>query len=93
MLRNTQAIPKLIAWFGQEENNPGQVLITTNREFQHHFEPPKTAEFDVVGADGLYRTSKTTKVPLLWVPPKLAGTDAYKSMRNVAFFATMVRPS
>ena len=80
-------IPKLIKWF--EVNNPGQVLITTNKRFKHLFEMPDFGVEDDAHVDGIYRTRKGKKISLLWVPPKLAGTDLYKTMTNVAFLAAM----
>lgn len=83
-------IPKLIKWFDQSENDPGQTLITTNRRFEHHFPKPKFRQYDVATENGIQRSMvQTNEVRRLWVPPKLAGTDVYKDMTNVAWFAAM----
>ena len=80
-------IPQLIKWF--KKNNPGQTLVTTNKKFAHLFEKPDNGVVDHADDDGISRTTKGKKIDLLWVPPKLAGTDVYKMMTNVAFFAAM----
>jgi hypothetical protein len=80
-------IPKIIKWF--QDNNPGQTLITTNRRFEHLFEKPDDTHIDTAEREGIYRERNGKKIDLLWVPPKLAGTDIYKDMTNVAFFAAL----
>jgi hypothetical protein len=87
---NERSLPKIIRWF--QDNNPGQTLITTNRRFEHLFEKPDDTHVDTAQREGIYRERNGKKIDLLWVPPKMAGTDIYKDMTNVAFFAAM-RPS
>jgi hypothetical protein len=86
-------IPKILKWFDDPANDPGQVLITSNRRFEHHFEKPKLKPHDEATPDGMERMmTQRNIIKRLWVPPKQAGTDIYKDMSNVGFFAAM-RPS
>jgi hypothetical protein len=86
-LYRTQPDPKNHQVF--QDNNPGQPLITTNRRFEHLFEKPDETHIDTAQREGIYWERNGKKIDLLWVPPKLAGTDIYKDMTNVAFFAAM----
>ena len=85
-----QLVPKIISWF--RDNVPEQTLITTNNRFKNLFDKPDFDVDDQEAADGVYRSPKGKKLDLLWVPPKRAGTDRYKSLTSVGFFAAM-RPS
>jgi hypothetical protein len=83
-------IPKILKWFDDPANDPGQVLITSNRRFEHCFEKPKMKTHDEPTPSGVQRVlTPTNTIARLWAPPKLAGTDIYKDMSNVAFFAAM----
>ena len=82
-----QLIPKIVAWL--RANVRGQTLITTNRRYERLFDNPIAETADEIHQDGVHRTIRSKKIDLLWVPPKQAGTDIYKTLTNVAFFAAM----
>ena len=87
-------VPKILAWFDDPANDPGQVLITTNKRFEEHFETPKFISQEAILPDGSIQSTiiSERKIKRLWKAPKLAGSDEYKTLSNVAFLAAM-RPS
>jgi hypothetical protein len=82
-------ISKILKWFDQPQNDPGQVLITANRQFEHLFEKPKVVSHLIATTDGVATVTETTMIPRIYAPPRLAGTDIFKDMSNVAFLAAM----